>query len=428
MKKRKAITCGTCDSSSGACHSALEGIHKQEVVVIGHGTTSRLGVVRSLSGMGLSISVIVLTYKKKNGKLETRRPFDCYSKYIDRVYYHYSKDGEGLISLLKNCCRDPEQKVILLPDSDFSAAVIDDHLAELEESFLLPNIHHTPGEIRKWMNKSLQKHAAKEVGLLVTDSVVVQLENERIHIPDSITYPCFTKALATIDGGKRLFRRCDNKEELSQHLKQIALTQGSGISVLVEDYKVIDSEYAVLGFSDGDKVCIPGVIRFLQNTKSHFGIAMTGEVLPADGFESLLSLFKKLVLKIGFVGVFDIDFFKSGSQFFFVEINFRFGGSGYAITKSGVNLNKMLVQHLRGDRVDNMDQRISTHSTFVNERMCNEDWCRGFITKQQYESMLNDADIRFVPVDDDPLPAEVFERRRRIMEYKRLINKVFRIR
>ena len=44
--------------------------------------------------------------------------------------------------------------------------------------------------------------------------------------------------------------------------------------MLVEDFKIIEEEYALLGFSDGNEVIIPGIIHFLTHSKSHFGLAM----------------------------------------------------------------------------------------------------------------------------------------------------------
>ena len=42
---------------------------RRKVVVIGHGFTSRLGVVRSVGALGCDVTVIVMTWYGKNGKL-----------------------------------------------------------------------------------------------------------------------------------------------------------------------------------------------------------------------------------------------------------------------------------------------------------------------------------------------------------------------
>lgn len=383
-------------------------IEKQKVVIIGHGATSRLGIVRALSELGCKITVIVMSwFRGTESKLDNRKPYDCYSKYITKVYYCYAKDGEGLIQLLLNKCADSSNKAILLPDSDFSAAIIDDNQKVLAPFFLFPSIGNRPGAIRYWMNKEVQKDLAHTVGLNVSKANVIEIKNGKYSIPDDIKYPCFTKALVTINGGKHLFKRCNNIQDLHSLLESIPKNQD--IRLLVEDYKEIDTEYATMGFSDGENVIIPGVITFIENAKSHFGVAMNGRIGPISGFEDLLERFKLFVQKVGFVGVFDIDFFSSGNELYFGEMNLRFGASGYAITKMGVNLPVMLVKYLRGEDITYMKKTISGSSIFVNERMCEEDWYLNIINSKDYFRLIRSADICFVADDRDKQPQIVFQ-------------------
>ena len=108
----------------------------QKVVIVGHGSTSRLGIVRSLSEIDCEITLVVMSFLGSKDNPDKTTPFDCYSRYVSHVYYNYYKDGEGLIRLLIDKCADPEQKGVLLPDSDFSAAVIDNHREMLKDSFI----------------------------------------------------------------------------------------------------------------------------------------------------------------------------------------------------------------------------------------------------------------------------------------------------
>ena len=59
---------------------------KQKVVVIGHGYTSRLGVIRALGKAGYEVVVVVMTGCNKDGTLNTTKPIDCYSKYVSEVH------------------------------------------------------------------------------------------------------------------------------------------------------------------------------------------------------------------------------------------------------------------------------------------------------------------------------------------------------
>ncbi len=397
---------------------------RQKVVVIGHGYTSRLGVIRSVAQIGCEIIVIVITGYKRDGKtLNTKKPFDCYSKYVSQVYYSARQDEQGLIQLLLDKCTDQQQKVIIIPDSDFSAAVIDNNQELLKDNFLYPHIHHMSGDVVKWMDKMKQKNLAIEVGLNVASSSVISIKDKHFDIPNNINYPCFTKPLATIVGGKQILKKCCDKNELREILDKAGSI--ADMQVLVEDFKSIEKEYAVLGFSDGHDAIIPGVIQVLELAHGgHFGVACQGKVMPVDGFEDLIAIFKQYILKIGFVGVFDIDFYQSDGNFYFGELNLRIGGSLYAFTKMGVNLPGMMVKSLMGESITDMKKMITCNTTFVNERMCLDDWYLNYMSTKEYHDIIKSVQISFIKDDEDPVPYKAFKRKFMVLQIKRIVKKL----
>lgn len=401
---------------------------KQKVIVIGHGYTSRLGVIRALGREGYEVTVIVMTGYNRDGRtLNTKKPIDCYSKYVSRVLYCPS-DRKKLIQLLLTECVDPQQKVVLIPDSDFSTAAVDLNAERLREDFLFPHINHKPGEIVAWMDKFRQKELAASVGLNVARGWRIDVREGAYSIPDDILYPCFPKPLATLLGGKRGLKRCDNEEELREVIAVLSKTNPT-ISILVEEFKKIDVEQALLGFSDGQEVIIPGIIntRLLAHG-GHFGVAIQGEIQPVSGYdEGLVEKFKAFVLRTGFVGIFDIDFYQSEGKCYFCEMNFRYGGSGYAYTAMGVNLPVILVKTLTGLSIADMKKNITAKGIFVNERMCREDWNSNYINTKQLKQLIETADISFLYAQEDPKPQRVFYKdiNSPIRRIKRAIRKFF---
>lgn len=400
---------------------------RQKVVIIGHGYTSRLGIIRSLADSGCEIIVVSMVFHGWMGRMirfEGGKPIDCCSKYVSRYYYCQAKDKNGLIRLLLEKCTDPDQKTILIPDSDFSAAVVDNNKDLLRERFVFPNIDDYQGSVIHWMDKTVQKEHARKIGLNVAEGVIVEIKNGQYELPENISYPCFTKPLATISGGKQFLRRCGSEADLLRVLDKVAGMLNT--NVLVEDYKHIDTEYAVVGFSDGKNVVIPAIIEFIVNSKSHFGIARQGIVKPVDGFEEILSKFREYVAGVGFHGLFDIDFYESGGKMYFGEMNFRFGGSGYAVTRMGVNLPDMLVRSFRGESFENFSGTVSGTATYVNERMCIDDWSFYHITEKECRNILSSADIHFVYDNSDPRPHRKLERYIRKQKLKRELRKLLK--
>lgn len=370
---------------------------KQKVVVIGHGYTSRLGVIRSLAALDCEIEVVIMTpYDRFNRftHMNGGRQIDCHSKYVSRYYYALLEPEDDLIRLLLEKVKVPGQKVILVPDSDFSAELIDRYQDKLKEWFLFPHIHHTPGQIGWWMDKSRQKDLAAQIGMRVASGLIVTVADHRYDFPSGVAYPCFTKPLATINGGKQFLKKCADEQELRKVLDAIA--RRFTTDVLVEEFKDIEQEYAVVGVSDGKTVVIPGVIEFKVNSQSHFGIAREGLIRPVDGFENLLDQFKEFVRRIGFSGMFDIDFYKSDGELYFSELNLRFGGSGYAYTAMGANLPALWVKSLMGEDISAESCAVTSTASYVNERMCLEDYLHGYLGRKEAKAIIRKADISFV--------------------------------
>ena len=248
-----------------------------KVVIIGHSYSSRLSLVRSLAEIGCVITLVVTSFS--NGK-RLRKPIDAYSKYVSRVLYCHRKDEISLINLLLEKCRDSNQKVVLIPDGDDVVAAIDNSKDVLSKFFFFPHIKKEPSSMEYWMDKTHQKQLAKEIGLNVANATIIDIKNGQFDIPIDLKYPCSPKPLATMNGGKGGMRRCDNKSDLFDALDFIVKNRSENIKVLVEDYKKIDTEYALLGFSDGDEVVIPGFLQFIDVSKQNKGIALQGKVKP----------------------------------------------------------------------------------------------------------------------------------------------------
>lgn len=396
---------------------------KQRVIVIGHGYGIRLGVIRAVAQIGCEVTVIHVR-SFKTGLPE--KPIDAYSEYVKEVLYFNRQEGtEGLVKLLLEKCAVAGQKPIIIPTSDFSALAIDNK--DIKKHFAIPHINHVFSSIDYWMDKSHQKALALSVGLNTATSVVAERGEEGFLIPNDIKFPCFTKPVSSFGAGKRCQRRCNNLEELKAVL---AIADKNDITkVLVEDFIDISHEYAVLGFSDGEKVVIPGIIKFLKESKRHRGVAMLGEVLPISGFENLISKFADFIRQMGFVGIFDIDFLESDGVYYFDEMNLRTGGSGMAILKAGVNLPAMFVKSMYGNSTDDMTQAVTHAATFVNEKMALDDFTEGCMSFREYKKLITAADILFVKDESDVAPYNEFEKqlREQLFSYKRVAKQLLHI-
>jgi carbamoyl-phosphate synthase large subunit len=65
--------------------------------------------------------------------------------------------------------------------------------------------------------------------------------------------------------------------------------------------------------------------------------------------EKLFKLIVNFVDKIGFIGVIDIDIFEKKGEYFFSEVNPRFGGGYPHAYECGVNVPRMIICNCLGD-------------------------------------------------------------------------------
>lgn len=375
---------------------------KQKVVVIGHGYTSRLAITRSVGMAGYTVDVVVIYFGKKKDRA---RPLDCYSKYVDNILYSPSGDENALVNILIENYKNSQQKPILIPDSDFAVKAIDTHLSSLNDYFLIPSIKGEEGAVAAWMNKEKQKELARSIGINVANCTRLSISGGQYLIPSGINYPCFPKP---VDGGKKGLGRCENKEMLEKALRIMSVAKD--VNVLVEDYLQIDKEYALVGFSDGNNVFIPAILYNKQMAHgAHYGVAKAGVVLSTEEFEPLIDKFKRLIREIGFVGLFDIDFFDCQGVYYFSEVNLRFGGSGYAVTKAGVNLPGMMADYFSGQPC-RYPAQLAVPQSFANERTCLDDCLSDYTSFNEYKDTINHASINFIKDEDDAAPYKTYKR------------------
>ena len=392
---------------------------KNKVVIIGYGFSTRLCIARSLGELGYEITLIILEKVKS-------KTIDCYSKYVKNYYFIQGNDEKKLLQILLDNCKNKQQKVILIPTNDFSVSVLDKNLNLLKKYFLFQHIKYQQGAIIEWMNKEKQKKIAQQVGLNIVNSIDIEIVNKSYKIPDNIHFPCFTKTREYTPGYKYTLRRCDNKEQLQVFLDDLCQIYDN-LTLMVEDFKNIEKEYAIVGFSDGSEVVIPGVIEIAAMAKGgHKGVALHGSIVPCNNYDIIINTFKSFIKNIGFVGIFDIDFYLSESLFYFGELNLRFGGSGFAFIYKGINLPEMYARTLLGKSLDDLQKEITNSATYSNERICLDNWIDGQLTNREFFSILKSSDISTVKCKHDRIPEFYFwitTIKKYIFNRKRHINK-----
>lgn len=289
------------------------------IIVIGGNHHNTLGVIRSLGERKIKSDVIIHDCKKS---------FVVHSKFV-RKKYLCTKDV--IVQILIKEYAIENNKHIIICCSDISSSIVDLNKELLSERFILPGcIEH--GRITSLMDKYIMSNIAVGCGITVPVSVTTNVAD--LSTRDDIVYPCILKPLLSIKGTKKNIHVCSKRKELLSIINSI-----DNIHYQIQQFIEKEFEFQLIGCSlnYGKDVIIPAVSIIIRNGKN----TNTGflKIVPVTGFENIIELSKSFIKKIGYQGLFSMEFLrgKDGSDYF-MEINFRNDGNAYSVTASGTNL------------------------------------------------------------------------------------------
>ncbi len=408
------------------------------VVVLGANYITLTGVIRSLGLEGHEVTVArvgeppsALIYNP----LMMERSIEKYSQYTARHVW-IEPDAQRVMRFLLQECARPGEKAVLFPTDDFTASVIDHYQEQLREHFLYPHIRHTPGKVDRLMDKWLQKQLARSSGMPVADGWSVEKTDGLYPLPEGVRYPCIVKPQVSYAGAKDFIQKCASRQELEAALREIAAR--SDCALLIEEFVVIEKEYAVVGFCDENTVFVPFLFEMLEGGSGlHKGVTMKGRVTPLDQDGELARQLEGCLHAAGFTGLFDVDLYERDGIIYFNELNVRFGASGYAATAMGVNLPELFLLSITGDERlgERLEQgrtllrRIDRERIFVSEKVALEEFTGGYISQEKYRRLLDEADIYFLKptpglTDGDTGPYRKFCRNDRFSTCKKYAKRL----
>ena len=380
-------------------------------------------MAKSVGEAGYEVEVLHV-FPRKPGKRNIQRWLrpEKYSKFV-KAYYalNAKRNDKRIVKRLINIA-DPDRKMLIIPADDLVASTIDEYYYDLKDYYIMPTVDGKGGEICRLMSKQVQKELAKEAGLPVLNSCVISSEGAGIEIPDTVTYPCFIKPNISKNGLKTKMMKCESEAELRAVLES---RKAEGFEMLVEDFADIKRELSYLGLSTVDGVVCPGYFEaVIEGEGSHRGVALLGRLLPAEDAEPLMSEVVKFIESLKYNGLFDVDLIETkDGKVYFVELNMRYGGSGFAVTRAGVNLPGMYCDYiLKGKPIDKTVTLGKAGQTFVSEKVLIDEFKDGLIEYEDIENIVSQADICFTMDDADLKPYEHLKKHYETARQLRQIN------
>ena len=384
---------------------------KPRAIVSGRNYCSILSMARALGQSGYEVEVLRVFQTKPSIFIKSLLAPDAYSKYVKA--YHVcitNRKTTPIVNWLKKLA-DPDRKLLFVPVDDLVADIVDTHYEELKDLYYLPSVNNTAGELSRLMSKDVQKQLAKNAGLPVINSCMIHTEKKHFEIPDGVNYPCFIKPNISKNSSKGQMKICYNRNDLEKTLKKMAAKKD--VDILVEDYVLIRREYSLLGLSTKTNVIAPGFfVAEKGGHKERRGVTLIGKTLPCSQYNELIEDLIAFIKTLNYEGLFDIDLIETiDGEIFFVELNLRFGASGYAITESGVNLPSMYADYMIFNKPINQNCKLEqTERLFISEKVLMEEYMNGYLSLADVKKYMDQADIYFVKNAQDMRPYKHFKK------------------
>lgn len=312
-------------------------------IVFGPDHYNPLGVVRSLGEVG--IKPIVILYSSHKPILVNK------SKYVGELYWVKTiQDGyDILINKYSNQIRKP----FIYTCSDDIESFLDLHYNELIDHFFFFN-GGCPSQITKVMEKDEMLRLATESGLNIPRTEIVKVGE----LPKTLRYPVLTKSVNSLRGDwKANVHICQSSAELQKIYKDIY-----GDKIIIQEYIQKKNELCLDGVSinGGKEIYLPIQSEYIRFTPSAYGNYIYFQQYKEM---DLLPKIKSIFSRIGFSGVFSMEFLRDkDDHFYFLEINFRNSTWSYAHTHVGVNLPLIWAKSTVAGHLDVSDVNITKNS------------------------------------------------------------------
>lgn len=323
-------------------------------VVAGQDHQNTLGVIRSLGEDGICVKAVILS---DGGSCSTAA-----SRYVDECIL---VRPEEFIPTLIQLGKRLGGQVPLIPCGDDTAAPIARSYEQLKDCYLLPRAKDGSNMLRL-MNKMDMMEAAHLAGLTVPSWVYLKQQEfaDAEKLCGHLRFPCILKPVKLLPGGMFQYIVLQSMDELRTASNYI---NGNCASAIIQEYVCKTDEYGINGcrLHGSGKTVFGGIIEKKRFSKVSMGSTTAGTIVPdAHG---LCDAVQRFVEYIDYRGIFDVEFIFDGKTFYFVEMNFRNGGYGYAYTRAGRNFPAIWVREACGENVEAYLRKPAKTVFFINE-------------------------------------------------------------
>ncbi|SES69958.1 Predicted ATP-dependent carboligase, ATP-grasp superfamily [Natronincola peptidivorans] len=330
---------------------------ENKAVVLGSNYYIGLSLIRCLGING--ITVVAIDHSRKD-------TYGSESKYCSEriIAPHYREETREFISFLKNYANKQSHPPVLFPSADPYVEVIDQHLEELKEFFLIPQTE--PGLYTKTMNKEKLHKLAIEKGVAVPETVSMYEEDFLEKAENTLKFPCIVKPVDShtfVSVFRRKMFKVQNREELET---AVAKAKKAGLEVIVQ--RIIpgfdDHMYTFDAYlNQNAKITHWTTFQKYRQYPINFGASVytTQKYVP-----ELYEIGAGFLEAIKFKGFVEIEFKKDAEtgKFYLIELNVRTTNFNQLLYKVGLNMPYIAYRDLTGNPLEPKAIKEDTNIVF----------------------------------------------------------------
>ncbi len=258
-----------------------------------------------------------------------------------RRYVVNMMDGEAIKAIIRR-----EKPDAVIPEIE---AINTEALKELEEEgfFVAP----CADAVRIAMDRiALRKLAAEEVGVPTTKYAFASNPDEAVDAVMKVGFPCILKPQMSSGGhGHVLLREPVNEQRIREAYEEsIRGARGESKWIIVEEYVPLDTELTVLtyrAFSDEtgkiETVTLPPV-EHQRYGKYHYVESWQPATVPESVAEESMEIARKVVEKLGGLGIFGVEILVTRGKPLFSEVSPRPHDTGM-VTMASMELSEFAI-------------------------------------------------------------------------------------
>ena len=328
-----------------------------KAVILGNNYYIGLSTIRCLGSKGIHTVAIDYSEEERYG---------AKSKYCSEklIAPHYKTKTRAFIDFLITYAENQEKQPVLIPCHDSYLEVVDAHLNELKQHYLIPQSEQ--GLYTEVMNKESLHALAVKHGVKVPETVRIGEADFKEKILHTIKFPCLVKPVDspafTRKFRKKLFK-VYTMDELEQALEKC---QEAELEVIIQ--RIIpgfdDQMYTFDSYVNQEtKVTHWTTCQKLRQYPINYGASV---FTVQRHVPELYDIGAQFIETIGFKGFSEIEFKKDAEtgDFYLIEINARITNFNTMLNKIGLNFPYITYKELTGQPMEAKAVTENTNTAF----------------------------------------------------------------